>query len=509
VTVLASSISSLCKCNVSLKSKTGVVWVAGLAVVGALGLAAPAEDLRLVDAVKNRNRTAVRSLIEQRVSVNAAQPDGATALAWAANRDDLETADLLIRAGAKVNAANDYGVTPLSLACTNRSAAMVERLLNAGADPNAALWTGETPVMVCARTGNVETVKLLLSRGADPNAKETQQGQTALMRALAEKHPEVVRALIDRGADVRARSKGGFTALLFASQQGEIASARMLLAAGADVNATTPKNGTALVVAAASGREEFGMFLLGNGADPNAADAYGVTALHYALPRGIAGIDSVSVVFRPSSELPPTNMPGLVKALLAHGANPNAQIGKDFPPYSRSPYALQTSLVGVTPFLLAAAAADVDLMRILLGGGADPHIKSRDGSTALMMAAGVGRIDERESSQDDANALKAAKLALTLGDDINAANARGRTALHGAAGIGANGLIQFLFERGAHLNTKDRRGYSPLAIAAGLAPRGGDSASRVYEGTMALLLKLGAQPLDPPMSRAGDEVDPR
>jgi ankyrin repeat protein len=329
------------------------------------------------------------------------------------------------------------------------------------------------------------------------------------MRAVAEKHPEVVRALIDRGADVRARSKGGFTALLFASQQGEVASAKMLLAAGADVNATTPKNGTALVVAAASGREEFAIFLLEHGADPNAADAYGVTALHYAIPRGIAGIDSVSIVFRPSSELPPGNMPELVKALLAHGANPNVQIAKNVPPYSRSPYALQTSLVGVTPFLLAAAAADVVLMRVLLDGGADPHAKSRDGSTALMMAAGVGRIDERENTQDDANALEAARLALMLGDDINAANTGGRTALHGAAGIGANGLIQFLVEKGANLNAKDRRGHTPLAIAAGLAPRGGDSASRVYEGTMALLSKLGAQPLDPPRSRPGNEVEPR
>jgi ankyrin repeat protein len=494
VTALANSIFSPCKVTAAL-------------LLGALGFAAPVEDVRLIGAVKDRDRAAARALIEQHVNVNAAQADGTTALAWAANRDDLETADLLIRAGAKVNLANDYGVTPLSMACTNRNASMVGRLLEAGADPNAAQATGETPLMVCSRTGNVETVKLLLAHGADPDAKETQQGQTALIRAVAEKHPDVVRALIDGGEDVRARSKGGFTALLFAAQQGEIASARMLLAAGADVNATTPKNGTPLVVAAASGREEFAIFLLENGADPNAADSYGVTALHYAIPRGIAGIDSVSIIFRPYSEVPPTNMPGLVKALLAHKANPNVQIAKDFPPYSRSPYALQTSLVGQTPFLLAAAAADIDLMRILLDGGADPHIKSRDGSTALMMAAGVGRIDERENNRDDANALEAAKLALMRGDDINAANARGRTALHGAAGIGANGLVQFLVDKDANLNAKDRRGYTPLGIAAGLAPRGGDSASRVYERTMALLLKLGAQPLDP-RSRPATEVEP-
>src|SRR5262249_54753750 len=150
-----------------------------------------------------------------------------------------------------------------------------------------------------------------------------------------------------------------------AAQQGDIDSARILLAAGADVNEATPKDGTALVVAAASGREEFSNFLLENGADPNAADAYGVTALHYAIRRGIAGIDSVSIVFRPYKKIPP-NMPGWVRAPLAQGANPNVKIEKVSPPYSRSPYALQTSLVGVTPFLLAAAAADLDLMHVLL-----------------------------------------------------------------------------------------------------------------------------------------------
>jgi ankyrin repeat protein len=459
--------------------------------------AAQPEDLRLVEAVKSRDRALVRSLIEQHLNVNAAQPDGTTALAWAANRDDLETADLLIRAGANVNKANDNGVTPLSLACTNRNAPMIERLLKAGANPNVAVWSGETPLMECGRTGNVETVKLLLSTKADPNAKETQQGQTALMRAIAGKHADVARTLIDHGADVRARSKSGFTALLFASQQGDVASARVLLEAGADVNEATPKNGTALVVAAASGWEEFAIFLLENGANPNAADAYGVTPLHYAVPRGIAGIDSVSIVFRPFHEIPP-NLPKLVKALLAHGANPNVQIAKDFPPYSRSPYALQTSLAGMTPFLLAAAAADVGLMRLLLDGGADPHIKSNDKSSALMMATGVGRVDERENKDEDANALQAAELALKLGDDINAANSKGRTALHGAAGIGANAIIQFLVAKGANLNSKDRDGYTPLGVAAGRAPRGGDSASRVYEDTMALLIKLGAQPLVSP-----------
>ena len=81
--------------------------------------------------------TRYERLIEQKVDVNVAQPDGATALHWAAHRNDVAIADLLIRAGAKVNAADEGGVTPLGLACLNASPAMVERLLKAGANPNA------------------------------------------------------------------------------------------------------------------------------------------------------------------------------------------------------------------------------------------------------------------------------------------------------------------------------------------------------------------------------------
>src|ERR1700730_10279102 len=115
-------------------------WIVSLLSVASF--AAPSSDLRLVEAVKKRDKEAIRSLLRQHVDVNTAQADGATALAWAAHWDDMETADLLIRGGANANAANDYGVTPLSLACSNGNAAMVGKLLKAGANPNAALSSG-------------------------------------------------------------------------------------------------------------------------------------------------------------------------------------------------------------------------------------------------------------------------------------------------------------------------------------------------------------------------------
>lgn len=501
-----------------------VPFVVGAVLSLAVATAAvAADDLALVRAAKAGSAPAVlQSILQAGGNVNEAEADGATALAWASHHDSLASAALLIRAGANVNAANDYGVTPLSLACLNRSDAMVEALLNAGGNPNAAQWTGERPLMVCARTGAARAVTLLLSKGAEVDARETQQGHTPLMRAAAGKHADVVKVLIDHRADVHAKSKGGFTPLLFASQQGDIESARALLAAGAGIDEaplagedarrdetgglcvtaspTAPQcyiareNGTPLVVAAASGHEALAIVLLENGANPNGVDAYGRTALHYAVPEGWAAIDSF--FYRPfHDKLRLPNMPNLVKALLAKGANVNAQVVRDYSPYSLGPYRYATSAVGATPFAFAAAAGDVPIMRMLIAAGADPALPLKDGTTALMLAAGVGRYQERRSPQEEANALEAVKLTAELGLDVNAANTARRTALHGAASVGANPIIAFLASKGANLEAADRRGHTPYGIASGIA---GDEehADRIYDGTMKYLVELAGKPLE-------------
>ena len=422
-------------------------WVISLLMV--VGLAANV-DLRLVEAAKNQDREAVRSLMKENVDVNATQPDGATALAWAVYRDDLETAELLIGAGADLNAANDYGVTPLSLACFNRSATMVTKLLRAGADPNAAPLTGETPLMTGARTGNIEVVSSLLAHGADVNAKEPRRGQTPLMWAISFGHPDIAQVLIEQGADVRARTKrldvegftpmviegfaadveitpqGGYTPLLFAARVNDLASARLLLAQGVDVNEAAKEDGSPLVIASAGGYEELALFLLEKDADPNLTDANGISPLHYALRDGLKVLHGMDISF-PSDDpealvltrtqddyakrsdfiLPGHTMPKLAKALLERGADPNAQL--DIPPSRlrllRKP---TVNLTGATPFFLAAAAADLGSMRMLVEAGAEPLMWTalneeetfREGysdenqihgdATPLMVAVGMG-----------------------------------------------------------------------------------------------------------------------
>ena len=473
-----------------------VWWMASLLSVASL--AAGGTELRLVDAVKEGDQNAVRSLLKTHEDVNLPEADGATALVWASDRDDLEMVELLIGAGADVNVANIYGVTPLSLACTNRNAAMVEKLLKAGANPKTAQATGETPLMRCARAGNVDAVRLLLAHGADVSAKETEREQTALMWAAAQKHPAVVQALVEHGADVHARSarlalytptvpyvynhdkdiyfpkfKGGFTPLMFAAQAGDVDSARILLAAGADVNEGTPEEGSALVLASVNGQEKVALFLLEKGADPNATDGYGLTAMHWALQEGIQAIYGSINVATDRFWVHP-NMPELVKALLAHGANPNARMAKDFMPHEIHRFARtrvtslpQMGLAGSTPFFLAAVVGEIGAMRILVEGGADPKIAAAEGTTPLMVAAGVGCERRDITEEQEKNFLEAVKLAFQLGGDVNAVGAGGRTALHGAVLYGLSEVIQFLAEKGANLDAKDMYGQTSVSMALG------------------------------------------
>ncbi len=480
--------------NLNFGIRSLAAWLM-ITLLSVASLAAPGGDRRLADALKEGDKETAGALLKDHVDVNATQEDGTTALSWAAYGDDLEMVELLIRAGADVNAANDYGVTALSLACTNRNAAMIEKLLQAGADPNASLRTGGTPLMTCARTGTVDGVKSLLSFGADVNAKETQRGQTTLMMAAAGKQPKVALVLIESGAEIHARSKGGFTALQFASQQGDVDSARMLLSVGANVNEATPDGMSPLLVASASGHEALSILLLEEGADPNAANRDGITALHYALLKGLSTASgvrfdpAVAHWFRP-------NMLELVEALLAHGANPNARIaGKP---------------AGATPFLLAAVTYDVSAMRALSAGGADPLLASKTNATPLMMAAGLGRREDRTEEEEEKRSLEAVKLAVELGADVNATDEIGQTALHAAAYTGSDAIIQFLADHGANVNVQDKYGQTPLSIAEVFIPETlkdfGLRPFIVHKSTANLLLQLGATPLPVSAARSSDQV---
>jgi ankyrin repeat protein len=478
-------------------STLGLVAVAALAA----GAAQSAPDRRVPDAARQKDRAGVSRLLDARADVNARQPDGATALHWAAHWNDLEMARLLVGKGADVNAANDLGATPLALACTNASVEMATVLIKAGARPDLALSSGETPLMTAARSGNAALIELLITAGAQVDARETVDGQTALMWAAADKRLAAVRRLIERGADVHARSTSGFTPILFAARAGDVDVATTLLNAGANVNDAGRDGATPLLVAAVRGRLPLARLLLEKGANPN-ADATGYTPLHWAAggweteltgSRGIAAErDDEWSALAGLGE----HKRELVQLLLKHGANVNAVTTKVPPRVGFTVFNGQI-LTGATPFFLAAFAADRAVMQVLADAGADTKMTNGLKTTPLMAAAGVGR-PLAETNTTAAGSLAAATLALELGNDVNAANAAGDTALHGAAHIRADALVQFLADKGANLNAANKRGETPLFIAertlaAGTAPLIGRSS------TGDLLRKLGAIP--PPARR--------
>ena len=468
--------------------KDSWVWVVAALVLSLANLGAGA-DLRLVDAAEHREARVVRALLAEGVDVNTPQADGATALHWAAHWDDGEIVDLLVHAGAHVNAANDHGVTALSLASLNGSATMVDRLLAAGADPNASRATGETPLMTAAHTGNVDVVQALLSRGADVNATEPREGQTALMWAASQKHPAAVRALIRGGADISARSAGGYTPLLFAAREGSAESAKILLDAGVDVDDPAPNGTWALTLAIASGHEALAMFFLSASADPN-AQLGGYGALHAAVARGA---------------------PELVRALLARGAEPNARLAMRAPPGGFRGGGDSSRAVDVkeaTPFWLAAAHLNAELMQLLVDYDADPLLTTDNETTPLMVAAGLGQSDG-SANWHESRALDAVRYLVELGADVTAISRAGITALHGAAYMGADSVVQFLVDHGAPVNAQDQDGQTPFRVAQG--HRGTGSTFIERQGTADLLRTIGADTtlgVDPRVSfrERGDEV---
>ena len=415
----------------------------------------------LADAAENSDLSALRTLLKTQTDVDAPQPDGMTALHWAVYHGDIEAAKILVQHKANVAATNQYGVPPLSLACQKGNGPMVELLLEHGANPNTTQHGGETVLMTAARTGQPGPVKALLKRGAEVNARE-RRGQTALMWAAAEGNTEVVELLIHAGADIHASlPDSGFTPLLFAAREGRAEVVRTLLKAGVDVNTATeprkpggktPAKGTsALTLAVENGHFEMAIDLIKAGADPNDQRS-GYTPLHMMSwvrkpPRG-----------EDNGAPPPTGSGRLsnlqfVREIVKHGADVNARLKT-----GKGGLGLYNKM-GVTPFFMASATADVPLMKLLVELGADPLIKNADGCTPLIAACGihVGSDQATEVAGEEPEVLEAAELLLKLGANINDVDANGETAMHAAALKNLPKVVQFLADHGARPEIWNRK----------------------------------------------------
>jgi ankyrin repeat protein len=484
----------------------------------------------LVDAVRRGDHQAVRALLRTGADANASDADGTTALHWAVQADDRVLVDALLRAGAKAKAVNRYGLQPITLAAINGSAAALASLLTAGADPNATTGAGEPVLMTAARTGKVDAIELLLGRGADVNARESWFGETALMWAAAENHARTVQVLAEAGADVDARStlldapvlefprsggpnsplpRGGWTALMYAARDGALDAAGALAALGADLDATAvPQTDvplkpeeiqraindgvgtTALVFAIINAHYDLAALLLERGADPRIADMTGMTALY-------AAVDMNSLQWvqgRPAPILrDQRDAVDLVRLLLDGGADPNARLIRA--PLKRHHDAGSTMNfgTGTTPLMRAARTNDVAAMKLLLERGANPFLTLPDRTNTLMIASGAGLGGLRGEGirivvPTEQGAVEAATLLLDRGMDPDAFNTAGNTALHTAVTRG-DAVVTLLVSRGASMHVKNKAGLTPLDLALGAGGRGGRGGV-VRETTAALLRQL-------------------
>ena len=516
--------------RVRLKAIPGILC--GAVLFSAIAFAAARSEV--ADAAMNKNKEALRALLEKKADVNAPQTDGATALHWAVRWDDSEMADLLIKAGAKVKIANREGATPLFLACENGSASMIEKLLKAGEDANAVVLThGETALMMAARSGKVDAVKVLLDRGADVNAKENLGGTTALMWAADENHAAIVRLLAEHGADVNQQAKivtppagrrggngggpnpgaaaaaaaaaaeaaaedyvpppkvkGGLTALVMAARNDNTDAVNALLAAAADINRTSGDGTSPLLAAVQNGFYDVGALLLDKGANPNVANNKGWTPLYIAVKNRNLETGTIPL---------PSNVGALdfIKLLLDKGADPNLRISADTEVHSGFK-AQWLKEAGATPFFRAAVSGDLTVMKLLMAKGADPLLATSDRTTPLMGAAGIGWSDGFSHEYSEKETIEAIQLLLDKGSDVNAVNDQGMTALHGAAHKAANQAIVLLVDRGARLDVRDKGkvgafgnsngGLTPLEWAQGV-PIG--ASSGIYKAdTVALITRL-------------------
>jgi len=483
--------------------------------------AATLAETRLLDAVKSENLTAVKAAISKGAPVAAADPDGSTALHWAAQRNNDEIVAALMAAGAKVDVKTRFNVTPLSLAAQNGNAKMIARMLDAGADANGTSNEGQTILMTAALNGNPDAVKLLIQRGAKVNAVEPYKGQTALMFAAGEGNAKAVAQLVEFGGDAKLKSKGGYTAFLFAVRNRHMEAAKVLLAHGSSINETAPDGSGVLNMAIVNGYFDVASELLDLGADPNAVDPRG-SALHSLAWMRKPGAPWEAAALAEDPEGPPKpsgNVTGLelAKKLLEKGANPNKRLewkeirftkglGTTKAPPSIPLGRHYLSFNGTTPFFNAARNGDAALMKILLQYGADGKIPSIHGVTPLMAAAGLdyyeGETPGPYTGVPEAERLEALKLALQVGQNINAVTDfgnyqmegtaeftlktyptnidklvdlgigdprfNGMTALHGAIISNQLSILQYLIDQGAKLDAKNQLGWTPLMMTKGV-----------------------------------------
>jgi uncharacterized protein len=476
-------------------------------------------------AAFNDDLDLVKALIAAGANVKVTTREGAiTPLFMACQNGNAAMIEVLLKAGAGANSVKANGTTALMMAAASGSAPAVKVLLDHGATVNAKESVhGQTALMFAAALNRDVVVKTLLANGADPNTSTTvhklervrfdqdgnvvedrpaPRGSTAktdeamdaeaaaahaktandaarsdlevLSRSMGMKAVEYrIAKPRARAGDVAARpprkvgadSVGGMTALLYACREGHTETVKALVESGAkiDLNELSADKFTPLVMAITNGHLTLAKYLLDHGADPNPATISGLTALYAVIDVQWA---PKAWFPQPSTEQEKVTYLELMKALIDHGANVNAQVGEKLWFRSFTNDYTWVDPAGATPFWRAAQSSDVAAMKLLAEHGADPKLATKSGDTPLMAAAGIGWA-ANWSVNAPVPLVDAVKYCVELGNDVNAADNRGYGALHGAAYLGDKDMINYLVSKGAKIDAKSKAGDSVADMANG------------------------------------------
>jgi len=463
------------------------------ALLGGASLTFAAELTPLAAIENGDHMAAMRLAAAKGANVNAAGPDGSTAIMYAAANGDFELVRALIKAGANVKPANQLGTSAITEAAIIGNAPIVDALLKAGADPNFRTTDGETPLMAAARSGHMEAARLLLAAGADINAKENWGGQSALMWAAALSQADMVKFLASKDASLndhgmvhqwerkviqeprpKDMNKGGFTALHYAAREGCALCVQYLLDAHADPDSEDPDRETPLLLALENMHFDTAAVLVKGGADLNKWDLFGRSPVYMAadvstLP--MKGNGAMAVL--PSADK--LSAVDVARMMLERGADPNIQL-KRRPPYRDVPQDRGGDGMlaqGATPLLRAARGGDARFTALLLEYHALVDLPSKEGITPLMAAAGVdyGSRVTRGRNRTDEGVLATMDLLVKAGADVNARDVLDRNAFGGRGGFGGG--------RGGPGGPPPGGGGrgGPPAAAAGRGARGGTPAA--------------------------------
>jgi ankyrin repeat protein len=463
----------------------------GLFVLMAGMVSAASLDTRLADAAMNGDREGVRTLLRQKADVNATQGDGSTALHWAAYKDDLEMAKLLLAAGADVKAKTREGeITPFFMACSNGDAAMVEAMLKAGADANSVKSNGTTALMAAAGSGNADAVKLLLDHGADVNVKESAHGQTAVMFAAALGRDAVIRVLAQHHADLNIATSSRKLEHVRFDQDGNVVEER----AGGRGGAGAPDVQGQLDVFAHSIGLESAVYLVDTAAaEQEALDVFahsvGSKSSLYLrdAARAKRGARAGDVAARGPRKVGPDVAGGMTALIYAsreghmNAVHALVEAGADVN---------EVSADKMSPMVEAIINGHLEIAKYLLDKGADPNLVSVSGLTALYAAIDVqwapkawfpqpsvdqekvGYLDLMKALIDkkaDVNAQVGEKLWFrSFTNDYTWVDPAGATPFWRAAQSGDTAAMKLLVEHGADPKLANKAGETPLHAAAGI-----------------------------------------